>query len=82
MAKRAHGLSQQIADDAVGISVRSAQRIDRGDHQSQNQPQRCRSWGAPFPWLPRGCWARWAGAGARACIARCGLLHASGPSRA
>ena len=44
MAKRAHGLSQQIAPDAVGISVRSAQRIDRGDHQSQNQPQRGRSW--------------------------------------
>ena len=44
MAKRANGLSQQIAADAVGISVRSAQRIDRGDHQSQNQPQRSRSW--------------------------------------
>lgn len=44
MAKRSHGLSQQIAADAVGISVRSAQRIDRGDHQSQNQPQRGRSW--------------------------------------
>ena len=44
MAKRANGLSQQIAADAVGISVRRAQRIDRGDHQSQNQPQRGRSW--------------------------------------
>ena len=44
MAKRANGLSQQIAADAVGISVLSAQRIDRGDHQSQNQPQRGRSW--------------------------------------
>ncbi len=32
MAKRSGGLSQQIAADAVGISVRSAQRIDRGDH--------------------------------------------------
>lgn len=44
MAKRAQGLSQQIAADAVGISARSAQRIDRGDHQPQNQPQRGRSW--------------------------------------
>ena len=33
MAKRAEGLSQQIAADAVGISVRSAQRIDRGELQ-------------------------------------------------
>ncbi len=30
MARRADGLSQQVAVDAVGISVRSAQRIDRG----------------------------------------------------
>ena len=37
MAKRARGLSQQIAADAVGISVRSAQRIDRGELQSQGQ---------------------------------------------
>ena len=44
MAKRAQGLSQQIAADGAGISVRSAQRIDRGDHQPQNQPQRGRSW--------------------------------------
>ena len=29
MAKRSGGLSQQIAADAVGMSVRSAQRIDR-----------------------------------------------------
>lgn len=36
MAKRAAGLSQQIAADAVGISVRSAQRIDRGDLQLQD----------------------------------------------
>ena len=36
MAKRANGLSQQIAADADGILVLSAQRIDRGDHQSQN----------------------------------------------
>jgi hypothetical protein len=44
MAKRSKGLSQQIAADAVGMSVRSAQRIDRGDHQPQNQPQCGRSW--------------------------------------
>jgi len=44
MAKRSKGLSQQIAADAVGMSVRSAQRIDRGDHQHQNQPQCGRSW--------------------------------------
>jgi len=37
MAKRARGLSQPIAADAVGISVRSAQRIDRGELQSQGQ---------------------------------------------
>ncbi|MDM7952502.1 MAG: hypothetical protein QUV07_04680 [Cyanobium sp. CZS 25K] len=36
MAKRSGGLSQQIAADAVGISVRSAQRIDRGDHQPRD----------------------------------------------
>ena len=35
MAKRAGGLSQQVAADAVGISVRSAQRIDRGDLQPE-----------------------------------------------
>ena len=40
MAKRSGGLSQQIAADAVGISVRSAQRIDRGELQPQNQQQR------------------------------------------
>jgi hypothetical protein len=44
MARRAQGLSQQIAADSVGMSVRSAQRIDRGDHQPQNQPQCGRSW--------------------------------------
>ncbi len=40
MAKRAAGLSQQIAADAVGISLRSAQRIDRGELQPQGQQQR------------------------------------------
>jgi ribosome-binding protein aMBF1 (putative translation factor) len=35
MAKRAEGLSQQVAADAVGISVRSAQRIDRGELQPE-----------------------------------------------
>ncbi|MBU6251509.1 MAG: IS21 family transposase [Cyanobacteria bacterium REEB417] len=40
MAKRAGGLSQQVAADAVGISVRSAQRIDRGDLQPEGQQQR------------------------------------------
>ena len=46
MAKRAQGLSQQIAADGAGVSVRSAQRIDRGDHQPDNQPQCGRSWRA------------------------------------
>ena len=47
MAKRASGLSQQVAADAVGISVRSAQRIDRGEPQAsaqQQQRQRGRNW--------------------------------------
>ena len=44
MARRAAGLSQQIAADAVGISVRSAQRIDRGELQPQDQQQRGRHW--------------------------------------
>ncbi len=44
MAKRAGGLSQQVAADAVGISVRSAQRIDRGELQPEGQQQRGRHW--------------------------------------
>lgn len=40
MARRAKGLSQQLAADAVGISVRSAQRIDRGELQPEEQQQR------------------------------------------
>ena len=40
MAKRASGLSQQLAADAVGIAVRSAQRIDRGELQPEGQQQR------------------------------------------
>ena len=45
MAKRAGGLSQQMAADAVGISLRSAQRIDRGELQAQGQQQqRRRHW--------------------------------------
>jgi len=44
MAKRAGGLSQQVAADAVGISVRSAQRIDRGELQPDGQQQRGRHW--------------------------------------
>jgi hypothetical protein len=45
MAKRAGGLSQQVAADAVGISVRSAQRIDRGDLQPDgHRQQRGRQW--------------------------------------
>ena len=45
MAKRAGGLSQQVAADAVGISVRSAQRIDRGGLQPEGQQQqRGRHW--------------------------------------
>ncbi|MFM8260539.1 MAG: IS21 family transposase [Vulcanococcus sp.] len=46
MAKRASGISQQVAADAVGISVRSAQRIDRGEPQAshQQQRQRGRNW--------------------------------------
>jgi len=39
MARRADGLSQQVAADAVGISVRSAQRIDRGELQPEGQLQ-------------------------------------------
>jgi len=31
LAKRTSGLSQQVAADAVWISVRIAQRIDRGE---------------------------------------------------
>ena len=44
MARRADGLSQQVAADAVGISVRSAQRIDRGELQPEGQQQRGRHW--------------------------------------
>ena len=44
MAKRSGGLSQQVAADAVGISVRSAQRIDRGELQPEGQQQRGRHW--------------------------------------
>jgi hypothetical protein len=45
MAKRADGLSQQVAADAAGISVRSAQRIDRGELQPEGQQQqRGRHW--------------------------------------
>ena len=45
MAKRASGLSQQVAADAVGISLRSGQRIDRGELQaSTQQQQRGRHW--------------------------------------
>jgi hypothetical protein len=44
MAKRAEGLSHQIAADAVRISVCSAQRIDRGELQPQGQQQRGRQW--------------------------------------
>lgn len=44
MAKRARGLSQQIAADAVGISVRSGQRIDRGELPAQGPQQRGRHW--------------------------------------
>jgi hypothetical protein len=40
MAKRSGGLSQQIAADAVGISARSAQRIERDDHQSRDHQGR------------------------------------------
>ncbi|MEA5416295.1 IS21 family transposase [Synechococcus sp. BA-132 BA5] len=39
MARRSGGLSQQVAADAVGISVRSAQRIDRGELQPEGQQQ-------------------------------------------
>jgi hypothetical protein len=45
MARRASGVSQQVAADAVGISVRSAQRIDRGELQPERQQQgRGRHW--------------------------------------
>jgi hypothetical protein len=39
MAKRAKGLRQQVAADAVGMLLRSAQRIDRGELQPQWQQQ-------------------------------------------
>jgi hypothetical protein len=44
IAKRASGLSQQIAADAAGISVRSAQRIDRAELHCQGQQQQGRHW--------------------------------------
>lgn len=45
MGKRSGGLSQQLAADAVGISVRSAQRIDRGELQPEGLgQQRGRHW--------------------------------------
>ena len=45
MAKRANGLSQQVAADATVISVRSAQRIDRGVLPPEGlQQQRVRHW--------------------------------------
>jgi hypothetical protein len=45
MAKRANGLAQQLVADAVGISVRSAQRIDRGELQASAQQQQLgRNW--------------------------------------
>ena len=44
-AKRANGLSQQVAADAAGISLRSAQRIDRGELQPEGlQQQHGRHW--------------------------------------
>ena len=46
MAKRTQGLSQQIAADGAGILMPSTQRINRGDYQPDNQPQRSRSWGS------------------------------------
>ncbi|MGB7564379.1 MAG: hypothetical protein WBM08_06460 [Prochlorococcaceae cyanobacterium] len=39
MAERACGLSQQITADAVWISLRSTQRIDRGELQTQGEQQ-------------------------------------------
>lgn len=45
MAKRASGLSQQVAADAVSISVCRAQRIDRGELQPEGQQLRMgRQW--------------------------------------
>jgi len=48
MAKRANGLTQQLAADAVGISVRSAQRIDgakrKGLPQKPGKPRGERDW--------------------------------------
>jgi len=43
-AKRADGLSQQVAADAVGISVGSAQRIDRGDLEPRVNSWSNRHW--------------------------------------
>jgi hypothetical protein len=44
IAKGADGLSQQVVADAVGISVRSAQWIDRGELQPEGQQQRGHHW--------------------------------------
>ena len=45
IAKRSEGLSQQLVADAVGISVRSAQRGDREGLQPEGpQHQRCGNW--------------------------------------
>jgi hypothetical protein len=44
MARRAAGPSQQVLADALWDSVRSAQRIDWGDLQTQDQQQRGRHW--------------------------------------
>ena len=44
MAKRAKGLSQEAAAAAAGISMRTAQRIDQGDHQRERgKPRRWRT---------------------------------------
>jgi transcriptional regulator with XRE-family HTH domain len=40
MAKRTKGLSQEAAAAAAGISLRTAQRIDQGEHQPERGKRR------------------------------------------
>jgi hypothetical protein len=40
MAKRASGLSQEAAAAVSGISMRTAQRVDQGQHQPERGKKR------------------------------------------
>jgi hypothetical protein len=52
VARRVEGLSQQLAADAVGISVRSAQRVDTG----APAPIRWQRFGLCAALFPAGCY--------------------------